>query len=297
MCDRLNSMRGLLGSILFLFLFTFGTTSWAAPPVLRGFPKATDEIGDAFVVAWMALRRDMDTMAHGRVHPALLDSWLSSAPRFVAKDCARLSNEPQVILVAASRIAIRATDSDRLFLKDLETSHRDSPLALHFLALRIKAKDRGATRNALDDLGDPLLQVRTRAAAALLAAGDRRGISVLKEALSSGVEEMSMAAHAIGRFAGHRDADLLADAVAQSPGNPVLLAAQGELSMRRVFPNHHRMLVRRDPNGLRLVVTGGLYDEWFETIRAAVEQGVDSSQGMLSFIRSLRHEGPPGDQG
>lgn len=284
---------------IFLFLlFAFETTSWAAPPALRGFPKASDEIGDSFVTAWMALRRDMDTLAHGRVHPALLDSWLSFAPRFVAMDCARLSSEPQVILAAASRIAIGAGDNDRLFLKDLEKAHRDSPLALHFLALRIRAKDRGATRDALDDLDDPLLRVRTRAAAALLTAGDRRGISVLKDALrSAGIEEMSMAARAIGRFAGHRDADLLEDALADSPGNSVLLAAQGEFFMRRVFPNHHRMLVRRDPRGVRLVVTGGLYDEWFEIVRTAIEQGVESPQGMLSFMRSLRHEAPAGDKG
>ncbi len=286
-----------IAQVLLFFLLAFETTSWAAPPALRGFPKATDEIGDSFVIAWMALRRDMDTMAHGRVHPALLDSWLSFAPRFVAMDCARLSNEPQVILAAASRIAVGATENDRLFLKDLEKAHRDSPLALHFLALRIKAKDRGATRDALDDLDDPLLRVRTRAAAALLTAGDRRGVSVLKDALRSGIEEMNMAARAIGRFAGHRNADLLEDALADSPGNSVLLAAQGELFMRRVFPNHHRMLVRRDPRGMRLVVTGGLYDEWFETIRAAVEQGVESPQGMLSFMRSLRHEAPVGDRG
>ena len=264
---------------------------------MRGFPKATDEIGDSFVIAWMALRRDMDTMAHGRVHPALLDSWLSSAPRFVAMDCARLSNEPQVILAAASRIAIGATDNDRLFLEDLEKAHRDSPLALHFLALRIKAKDRGATRGALDDFDDPNLLVRTRAAAVLLVAGDRRGISVLKDALRSDIEEMSMAARTIGRFAGHRDMDLLKRALVDSPGNSVLQAARGELLMRRVFPNHHRMLVRRDPKGMRLAVTGGLYDEWFDIVHAGVEQGIENSQGMLSFIRSLRHEAPPGDEG
>lgn len=280
-----------------LLFFLFGTTSWAAPPGMRGFPKATDEIGDSFVTAWMALRHDMDTLAHGRVHPALLDSWLSFAPRFVAMDCARLSSEPQVILAAAYRIAIGATDNDRMFLKDLEKTHLDSPLALHFMALRIKAKDRGATRGAFDDLDDPILRVRTRAAAVLLMAGDRRGISVLKDALRSGIEEMTMAAQVIGRFAGHRDEYLLDDALVDTPGNSVLLAARGEISMRRVFPNHHRMLVRRDPKGMRLAVTGGLYDEWFEIIHAAVEQGVDSSQGVLSFIREQRHEAPLVEKG
>ncbi|MDD5307188.1 MAG: hypothetical protein PHU25_07695 [Deltaproteobacteria bacterium] len=70
-------------------------------------PTDRAALGDAFVRSWLAFRTDLDTMAHGNVHPALLGAWLDAAPRFLLDDVARLAAEPSVADAARARLGPR----------------------------------------------------------------------------------------------------------------------------------------------------------------------------------------------
>lgn len=271
-----------------LIAMLLGSGIAAAPPKPAELPSDRDELGDAFVEAWLSLRRDMDSLSHGGTHPRLLDAWLAVAPRFLLRDLVRLSSEPQVALAAAARLADGADDEDRSLLAELEASHRGRPLAHAYWAARIRAGSAAARKQALEGVDDPRLEVRLEAARALAAAGVPKGRARLRQLLASGSEQSDEAARALGAYGEQSDLAVLAKARQSQGDGYALRAAAGELAMRRHFPDHHLALVRFDPAGLRMVTTGGLYDTWLDALGRVIRAGARTHDELAEGIEAQR---------
>jgi hypothetical protein len=108
--------------ILAVAVLVAGSSAAAQIPGPADLPPDRGALGDAFVRAWLAFRADLDTMAHGNVHPALLGAWLDAAPRFALEDAARLASEPSVVREARVRLGtgspVRPTSRDEIALTD-----------------------------------------------------------------------------------------------------------------------------------------------------------------------------------
>jgi hypothetical protein len=260
----------------------------ASAPVLEGLPNDRAALGDAFVEAWLAFRDDVDAAPHAEVHPALLRAWFSAAPRFLSRDAARISSNPQVVLAAGSRLAEGARDEDRRLLREIERRHRDSPLFADLLGLRIAAKDRDALNEALGLLGDPEPLVALEGARALAAAGDGRGLEHLRRALERRDRASGAAARALGRYGAEADMARLEAARARGARDESMDVGIGELALRLYFPLYDEMLARRDPSGVRFGVERGLYDTWLAAIGRAAAAGARDSKSLLAAVERER---------
>jgi hypothetical protein len=267
----------------------------AAPPKPTGLPADEIELGDAFVEAWLSLRRDMDSLSHGGAHPRLLEAWLASAPRFLARDMVRLSSEPRVVLAAAERLAKGAGAVDRALLADLEAAHRGRRLAHEYWALSIEAGDPDARKRAFAGLDDRRPEVRLAAARALAAAGFAKGRAELRRLLVSGSDRSDDAARALGAYGQNTDRVALTRAQTSQGDRHAFRAALGELALRRAFPDHHLALIRLDPAGLRTVTTGGQYDTWLDALGRSIRAGARTPEALVAAIADLRRGAWPDD--
>lgn len=267
----------------------------ASPPEPRGLPRDRAELGDAFVEGWLSLRRDMDSLSHGGVHPRLLDAWLAASPRFLLRDIVRLSSEPQVVLAAAAQLAEGADDADRDLLAGLEQRHLGQPLAHLYWALRIDAGSTEAIERAGAGLADPRQAVQFEAARALAAAGNAKGRARLRKLAVSTTEQADDAARAIGAYGDNSDLGVLIRARKSRGDSYALRAAAGELMLRKHFPDHHAALLRFDPAGLRLITTGGQYDTWLDALGRAIKGGARTPKALIAGVEDQRRAAWPGD--
>ncbi len=225
-------------------------------------------------------------MAHSATHPALLGEWFADMPAFLARDAARLATEPAVILAAAARLASLGGATNREIIADLSKRYRDQELELHLRALSIKAGDRALKRETLAFLDSEWSSQRIRAAVILCLADVKQGRQTLIRLFGKGDEG---AARALGLVGRDTDTSAIDRSLSRDPGNPELLAARGEIKMRRLFPYHHSALRRRVPDMMMLEAGDGLYEMWFGTIDGIFRSGARTSAGVIDAIEELRH--------
>jgi hypothetical protein len=260
----------------------------AASPTLAGLPSDRVALGDAFVEAWVSLRRDLDAADGAGVHPALLKAWLAAIPRSVLRDVARIASDQHVAFLAAAQLSDGARDEDRLLLADLERRYSDTPDGAAMSALRIVARDRAALRAAEEKLASHEPLVALDGAVALAAARDGRGLAHLRRSIERGDPVSSYAARALGRFGTEADVALLAAARSRGIDPDAIGVGIGEIAIRRTFPLHAEMLARRDPSGRRFDAVGGLYDTWLTVIGEAVAGGARDLTGLLAHVDRVR---------
>jgi hypothetical protein len=268
----------------------------ATPPALSGMPEGRRELGDAFVEAWLSLRRDLDASASSGVHPALVSSWFAATPRPVLRELARVSSDEQVALAAAAQLCDGAQDPDRRLLAELGRRYADSPNSALVLSLRIVAGDGVASRAAEQLLASPEPSIALNGAIVLAAAHDGRGLAHLRRALERGDAISPWAARALGRFGTDADVTLLEGARKRGVDPRAVGVGLGGIAVRRVFPFHAQMLARRDPSGRRFETVGGLYDAWLTVIGAAVGGGARDLTGLVSHVDRVRTQAS-GDDG
>jgi len=278
-----------------LIAVLLGAGIGAAPPKPTGLPSYRTKLGNAFVASWLSLRRDMDSLSHGDVHPRLLEAWLASTPRFLLRDMIHFSSEPQVALAAAARLAKGANDADRALLAELEKTHRGRPLAHVYWSLRVRAGSSEARKLATEELADPRPMVRLQAARALAAAGNPKGRAQLRTLVAAATDQSAEAARALGAYGDQSDQAVLARARARQGDGHAIRAASGELALRKFFPDHHLALVRFDPAGLRFVTTGGLYDTWLDGLGRAIKNGARTPKTLVKGVEDLRRAAWPDD--
>jgi len=284
-----SALRPLLAAaILVCTLSTSRETAAAQPPRLAGLPTDRVSLGDAFVEAWLSLRRDLDTLAQAGVHPALFEAWFAAMPRPVLRDAARIASDQQVVLAAAARLRDGAHDEDRRLLAELERRYGDTPTAAAIRALRVVAGDAKALRAAEGLLASHEPFVALDGAVVLAAAHDSRGLAHLRRAVGRGDAVSSWAARALGRYGAEADAALLTAARSRGVDTSAVAVGLGEITVRRVFPLHAEMLARRDPSGRRFDAVGGLYDTWFTVIGDAVAGGARNLSGLLAHVDRAR---------
>lgn len=288
-----RGIHNLKAAVLIATLLSAGIG--AAPPEPAGLPTDREELGDAFVEAWLSLRRDMDSLSHGGAHPRLLDAWLAAAPRFLARDIVRFSSEPQVALAAATRLARNADETDRALIAELSNENKGRPLEHEYWALAITSGNAEARRRAFAGLDDRRPEIRLAAARALAAAGIAKGRAELRRLLASGGEQSDDAARALGAYGDNADRAALIKAQSKLGDRYAFRAALGELTLRRFFPDHHLALVRFDPSGLRTVTTGGQYDTWLDAVGRAIRGGARTPAALLSAVDELRRAAWPDD--
>jgi hypothetical protein len=273
-----------------------GLPAGAVPRPPADLPSDREVLGTAFIESWLVFRRELDSLAHLPVHPALLDSWFGGAPRFLLRDALALASEPRVVAAAARAIAENADADDRGLLAALERRHAGSPLADEIRGTRIRARDSGALALAQAGLTDPRTVVREHAAFALAAAGRKDGTRALRELVMRKQGGSPLAVRGLGLFGTPADARLLGDAGSGGKDAGIALAARGEIAMRQAFPEHHRALLARDCASARLRVIGGLYDAWLAVVHGALEGGARTSPAVVAHIESVRRAAT-GDEG
>jgi hypothetical protein len=280
------------------------TIAWflAAPAVAAlprppaDLPAGRDELGTAFMESWIALRREVDTLAHLPAHPAMLEAWLGHAPRFLLRDILALAAEPRVVAAAARALARAGQAEDFGLLADLEQRHGDGLLGEEIRAARIRAGDGAALALAQRHLSDPRAAVRERAALALALAGRREGLAALREDVARRSGASPIAVRFLGLVGAPADASRLGAAGSGGAMAKATLAARGEIALRRAFPEHHRALLARDGASVRLRVKGGLYDSWLGAVHGALEGGARTGGAVLAHVESLRKQAT-GDDG
>ena len=274
-----------------LAVCTLLVSGWAAaapPPVLAGLPAEKGALGDAFVEAWLSLRRDLDASTGAGVHPALLESWFAATPRSVLRDIARITSDQQVALAAATRLSEGAHDEDRRLLAELERRFREAPNAADVSALRIAAGARAAARAAVELLASHEPLVALGGAVVLAAARDGRGLAHLRRAVERVDAISPWAARALGRYGTDADTALLTAARSRGVDPRAIGVGLGEIAIRRAFPLHAAMLARRDPAGWRIDAVGGLYDTWLTVIGEAVAGGARDLTGLFAHVDRVR---------
>jgi len=277
-------------------LLLAGSKVGAVPRPPDDLPSDRDALGTAFIESWLVFRRELDSLAHLPVHPALLDAWFSGTPRFLLRDALALASEPRVVAAAARALAENADADDRSLLAALERRHAGDPLAEEIRAVRIRTGDGAALGQARADLTDPRIVVRARAAFVLAAAGRKEGTRALRELVVRNSEESPLAVRGLGLFGTAADDRLLGEAGRGGKGTGAALAARGEIALRQAFPDHHLALLARDCASVRLRVSGGLYDAWLAVVHGALESGARTSPAVIAHIESVRREAA-GDEG
>ncbi len=292
--ERLSHPGAPLSICLSVILFAavlYPNRSPAMPTQIQGLPFDPAEQGNAFVQAWLAFRRDLDSMAHTEIHPALLKAWFEAAPAFLVRDAARLATNPAVFLAAVARLAELKGDANRRLIAELQAAHKSPNITSRLTAYRILAGDIKARKRAVRLLESTWFLERMQAAIVLTQAGDEKGRAFLRRLVLKNEKGADMAIRALGRYGGKGDQVLLARALRQAPDNPTLPVALGELAMRRLFPYHHLMLLARDP-AEKSFEKGGLYEVWLTTIEEAVRHGVRSSENLLYLIEEMKKMPP-----
>jgi hypothetical protein len=288
-----------LSNPLFIYLSLFLSAAvlpahpaHAIPNQIRGLPSSPEAQGDAFVQAWLAFRRDLDSMAHSGVHPALLRAWFKAAPPYLVRDAARLATNPTVFLAAVARLAEVKGKTNRQVIAELQASHRNKRIASWLKAYGIIAGDTEERKRAIRSLESAWFFERIQAAIVLTRAGDEKGRAFLRRLVQKNAEGADIAIRALGRYGGKAEETFLARARRQHPQNPTLPAAEGELAMRRLFPHHHLALLARDPR-LENFEKGGLYEVWLTAIEEAVGHGARTSKELLSHLTEMQKIPPP----
>jgi len=273
---------------LFLSLTIFNSTVHAAPLRLKGIPTDKAVLGDAFIEAWTTLRKDLDTMSHGGVHPSLLRNWLIASPRFLVRDIALFANEPSVVLAAGQILANGARRKDLQILHTLERRHRKSRLSFNFKALLINAGDKKVLKSLLQKLNSSNNEAATDAAAVLAVAGDMRGITFLRSQISDCKEHAEFAAGILGHVGKKKDRLFLEKIADNHCNNQLLDVAIGEIVTKRNYSLYYDMISRRDPGNSRLVSPGGLYDTWFKALGHVIKEGAVTSAQVRAGIEKIR---------
>ncbi len=275
---------------VFLAFIAVSAISLAQPKYFDDLPQKRAEQGNAFIEAWLAFRRDLDSMAHSGGHPVLLDKWFEAMPPFLARDAARLATEPKVILAAATRLSALGGETNRRIIAKAEKLYRGRDLGGYLGALAILSGDRAAKRRALESLKSDWLQTRLSAAVVLTQAKEEKGRAFLRRLLQKGKDTADIAARALGRYGKRSEDTLLSRAYRRDPENPVLSSARGELAIRYMFPYHYQMLLGRNPGATLLGSRGELYDTWLTAIGNAIhEQGARTSTDVAHALEKLRH--------
>jgi hypothetical protein len=258
------------------------------PSSLKGVPADRAVLGEAFVDAWLAFRRDIDLAPHAGAHPALLAAWFASTPRFLARDAARVATHPSAVEAAAKRLVDGVRPEDLSLLALLERRAVDPRIAADLSALRIAAKDPEARRQSLSKLDSPEPIVALEGASALAAAGDGRGLEHLRRSLDRRDPSSGAAARALGLYGAEADVARL-EAARSGGADPLAVdVGLGELAMRRFFPLQAEMLARRDPSGARFEADGGLYDTWLSAIGRAAAEGARDSKAVIAHVERER---------
>ncbi|MCP4605417.1 MAG: hypothetical protein GY847_33670 [Proteobacteria bacterium] len=237
--------------------------------------------------AWLAFRQDLDSMAHSGAHPGLLDQWFGSMPVFLARDAARLATEPQVVLAAATRLAAVGGKTNRQIIAGLEEAYRDRDFGMQLRALSILAGDWEVKRQVVESLKSDWLRRRLSAAIILAQAQEEKGYVFLRRLLQEGKDGSDVAARVLGRFGKESEDNYLARAIRRDPGNRALAAARGELTMRKQFPHHHQMFLRRNPSSSLLSSRDGLYDIWLTAIGNVIHLGAQTSLEVIEALEQL----------
>jgi hypothetical protein len=261
----------------------------AAPPrprPLSGIPDDPEKAGDAFVAAWLTLREDFNSLSHGGVHARQLNAWLDAAPRFLLRDILRHAREPVLLWHAGRALANGADDRDRALLHALSRHYADAPLGFVYEALRVAAGDADATKDVAARLEDAAAAVRFAAASTLGAAGDARGMRALAQHIQQCDPWAAGAAQVLGRFGGTAELALLTAPEAVQCLGPGAESAAGEIHMRRLFPELHMMMERRDPVGMHFATNDGIYTTWSRVIAEAVARNVTSLPELERFVNA-----------
>ncbi|MCP4677182.1 MAG: hypothetical protein GY854_17035 [Deltaproteobacteria bacterium] len=281
-------MKSLLFFSLTSCFFVLSPAALALPTHLTGLPSDPALQGEAFFEAWQAFRQDVDTLAHSGAHPALLEKWFEAMPEFLVRDAAKLATDPQVVLAAATRMSKLGGNASRQIIADLVERHEMEDIKLQLKALAIVAGSPRARLATTKALKSDLPREQLIAAIVLMIAGNNRGRTFLRGLATRGAEGSETAFRALGRFGNRGDEAHLKRLLRENPENPILAAAGGELAMRRLFPHHHRALIRRTPGSTLFSGQMGLYETWLQAVGDAIEQGTRSSSKMVVSLENMR---------
>jgi len=269
----------------------------ASPPIPRGAPVDKVAIGDAFVKAWLAFRKDLETISHGNLNPDLLDAWFDQAPQFLLRDASRLATAPTVVSGSLRRLRLSREDQDLPLFEEILAEYRGTPVGHEIWGALISAGHRASIRSAHAMLNDPSGGKRIAAARALAAAAERHGLQELSAMLSEEPHLSNLAALTLGEVGGREERRALRSALDRDGDFDAARIALGEMDLRERFGTHHKMLVRRDPLGQRFESSQSLYGVWFTAIGAALEAGAKGSSGVFSSIEEQRKAAPGDDSG
>jgi hypothetical protein len=288
-----GSVLAVTVSALLFSAVLYPSHAASMPNQISGLPASPELQGDAFVQAWRAFRQDLDSMSHGSVHPALLREWFAAAPSYLVRDAARLATNPTVFLAAVARLAEIKGKANRRLIAQLQADHHSASIASWLTAFRIVAGDTVERRRVVRSLESAWFFERIQAAIVLTRAGDKRGLAFLRRLVQQNKKGEDIAIRALGRYGGKAEATLLARARKKDPYNPTLSAAEGELAMRRLFPNHHLMFLARQPRQ-ESFEKGGLYEVWLTAIEEATRHGAHTSDTLLYLLTEMQKM-PPAD--
>ena len=259
----------------------------ARPVSLDGVPPDRNARGDAFVEAWLAFRRDLDSLFSLAVHPDQYRAWIEQMPAFLLRDAARLSTSHDVIIDVVTRLASLGGEENRALIRGLKARYEGTEIDRFLRIQLIRSGDRAALSEALRDLNHQLFIRRFEGALTLAGAGRREGFEFLRDVFRKGRQGREPAAVALGRFGGEAEAKFITTALRRSPHDIALRIAHGELLLKQQFPFHYRALVARYPAG-HGVSKEGIYETWLTVIEQAFSQGGGSSQTLLKAINAMR---------
>jgi hypothetical protein len=261
---------------------------------LEGMPADRNARGDAFVEAWLAFRRDLDSLFGLGVHPGQYRTWIEQMPGFLLRDAARLSTSHDVIIDVTTRLATLGGEENRALIRRLKGRYENTTLDRFLRIQLIRSGDRAALSAALRDLNHQLFARRFEGALALAGAGRPEGYKFLRDVFQGGRKGRGPAIVALGRFGKAAEAKFITAALRRSPLDTALRVAHGELVLKERFPYHYRAIASRYPAG-HSVSRDGIYETWLTVIDQAFTPGRGGSEVLFKTINAMRRS-PPGDR-
>jgi hypothetical protein len=293
-----NSFRpgNYLNFLLLNFIFTSLFILFICNPVLAKtapflkIPANKTEVENTFVTAWNLFRFNMDTLAHGNVHPALFKIWIKESPSFLLKDILHFAQEPRVLLASASELLKRDKKSHAALIKQIvnryKKSHKDFFGGFEFEALLILSNDKNALKQAIYYTKSKNRSLRLKGGSILAAAGNKAGFYTLKKLLPRCDNISDRAALVLGRFGKTKDQKAIERALnLNCPARNAFKAASGEISFKKFLPLHYSMLLRRDSENSRFAVSNGLYETWMEVARSAFKADIKRADQLYQYIK------------